>query len=217
MASSSKIPVYQDIAGFLPTRRSLLSRLKDWEDAESWREFFDRYGKLIYGFALRWGLTDAEAQDVVQETIIEVAKKMPNFKYDPAIGSFKGWLLRLTWWRTNDQLRKRQRDNSNLVRGSESLAQAAAIELVPDPSGADLDAIWNEEWRTNLMTVAIEQVKHQVKPRQYQLFDLYAVKRWPIDKVTKAMGVSTTQVYLAKHRVAALLKKEVKRLEQTML
>src|SRR6185369_2920245 len=76
----------------LPTRQSLLSRLKDWNDQEGWKEFFDTYWQLIYNAAVRTGLTDSEAQDVVQETLIEVATHMPGFHYDPAIGSFKGWL-----------------------------------------------------------------------------------------------------------------------------
>jgi RNA polymerase sigma-70 factor (ECF subfamily) len=66
------------------------------------------------------------------------------------------------------------------------------------------------------MAVAIELVKHQVRPKQFQLFDLYAVKGWPLEKVTRTMKVTAMQVYLAKHRVAALLKKEVKRLERKM-
>jgi len=216
VASDLKIPIHQEWAGLLPTRQSLLSRLKDWEDQESWRQFFNLYWNLIYGFALRWGLSDAEAQEIVQETIIEVAKKMPNFEYDPALGSFKGWLLRLTWWRTCDHLRRRQREESNFVSSSEPTTPTEAIELVPDPAGADLDAIWDEEWRRNIMTVALEQVKQKVRPKQYQLFDLYAVKGWPLEKVIRTMRVSATQVYLAKHRVAALIKKEVKRLEHTM-
>src|SRR5881628_645151 len=92
----------------LATRWSLLARLKDWQDQASWQEFFDAYWKLIYSVALKAGLSDAEAQEVVQETVISVAKKMPEFKADPAAGSFKSWLLTLTRWRIIDQVRKRQ-------------------------------------------------------------------------------------------------------------
>ena len=82
----------------LPTRQnqSLLSRLRDWDDQESGREFFDTYWRLIHGLALKCGLTDSEAQDAMQETMLSVAKQRPGFKYDPALGSFKGWLLQIT-------------------------------------------------------------------------------------------------------------------------
>ena len=71
---------------FIPTRRSLLGRLKNWDDLASWQEFFDTYARLIHRVAVKAGLNDAEAQDVVQETIIIVARKIPGFKYDPALG-----------------------------------------------------------------------------------------------------------------------------------
>ena len=93
----------------LPTRASLLIRLKNWEDQVSWQRFFDTYGPLIYSAARRAGLTDFEAQEAVQATLIDVAKKMPGFQYDPALGQFKGWLLTLTRWRVLDQFRQRAR------------------------------------------------------------------------------------------------------------
>src|ERR1700722_12524247 len=92
----------------IPTRATLLQRLKDWQDQSGWQDFFDTYWALIYGVALKGGLTPAEAEDVVQETMISVAKHMPGFNYDPSVGSFKGWLLKLTRWRMTDQLRKRR-------------------------------------------------------------------------------------------------------------
>ncbi|HYS96299.1 MAG TPA: sigma-70 family RNA polymerase sigma factor, partial [Chthoniobacterales bacterium] len=92
-------------AGLAATRRSLVDRLANWDDQKRWQEFFDTYWKLIYSTARKSGLTDAEAQEVVQETVITVAKKIDKLKYDPAIGSFKGWLLQITRWRIVDQFR----------------------------------------------------------------------------------------------------------------
>ena len=54
----------------IPKRKSLLGRLKDFEDNESWRDFFNTYWRLIYGFATQRGLNHEEAQEVVQETIV---------------------------------------------------------------------------------------------------------------------------------------------------
>ena len=93
---------------FLVTRRSLVERLGDWRDQKNWQEFFETYWKLIYSVAVKAGLTEAEAQDVVQETVITVAKRVEGLKYDPALGSFKGWLLHITRWRIADQFRKRE-------------------------------------------------------------------------------------------------------------
>src|SRR5262245_19439008 len=189
----------------LPTRQSLLSRLKDWEDADSWQEFFNRYWKLIYGVAIKSGLTEVEAQEVVQETIIAVSKKMPDFKYDPTIGSFKGWLLNMTRWRITDQLRKRQRESGPITRPSEQVGRTATIERIPDPATSCLENLWDQEWQNNLLEMAVEKVKRRVKPKQYQIFDLYVVKKWPIPKIVSTLGVNMGQIYLAKHRISALI------------
>ena len=208
---------YKSSEDLLPTRQSLLSRLKYWEDADSWQEFFNRYWKLIYGVAIKSGLTEVEAQEVVQETIIAVSKKMPEFKYDPSIGSFKGWLLHMTRWRINDQLRKRQRESGPITRPTEEVGRTAAIERIADPAVSCLDMVWNEEWQNNLLDMAVEKVKRQVKPKQYQIFDLYVVKKWPIQKITSTLGVNVGQIYLAKHRVSSLIKKEIKNLEAKLI
>ena len=102
------------------TRRSLVDRLVNWDDQKRWQEFFDTYWRLIYSTARKAGLTDAEAQEVVQETVITVAKKIDKLKYDPAIGSFKGWLLQITRWRIVDQFRKREPGDAKRTTASVS-------------------------------------------------------------------------------------------------
>src|SRR5438876_9829390 len=92
----------------IPTRQSLLSRLTNSEDQTSWQDFFNTYWKLIHSVAIKSGLTDAEAQDAVQETIIAVAKNIKEFQYDPQKCSFKSWVMMITRQRIIWQLRKRQ-------------------------------------------------------------------------------------------------------------
>ncbi len=201
---------------FIPTRRSLLNRLKNWEDQESWKDFFDTYWKLIYGVAVKAGLTDVEAQEVVQETVIAVAKKMQEFNYDPQVGSFKGWLLHTTQWRISDQLRKRRGDRAAVAQRYETATKTATVERVADPAGFNLEAIWEEEWKSHVFSAAIDRVKRRVNARQYQIFDLYVIKQWPVQKVASTLGVNTGRVYLAKHRISALIKREIKNLEGTL-
>src|SRR6266850_4337975 len=89
------------------TRYSLLSRLQDWNDQESWMDFFESYWRLIYSVAIKAGLTEEEAQDVIQETVLSVAKSIHKFKRDQSLGSFKGWLRNIIRWRIADKLKKR--------------------------------------------------------------------------------------------------------------
>jgi RNA polymerase sigma-70 factor (ECF subfamily) len=202
---------------FIPTRRSLLSRLKDWDNQDSWREFFNTYWRLIYDFAAKAGLDDADAQDVVQETVISVAKQMQEFKYDPACGSFKAWLMQITRRRIADRLRKRYRSGDVGTLKMEDHAAAALLNELPDASCSVLEELWEEEWRRHMADAAMERVKRLVSPEQFQMFEFSVLQRWPAGKVAEALGVSTIQVYMARHRVGKLVKKEIQRLEQRMV
>jgi len=201
----------------IPTRRTLLSRLKDWNDQEGWREFFNTYWKLIYGVAVRAGLTETEAQEVVQETIVSVAKTMPSFKYDPAACSFKTWLQHLTRKRIVDQFRKRRPADAADQRHAEERLAIEALEECPDGASADLEAIWEEEWQANLLEAALSKVKARVNSKQYQMFYLYVMKKLPIKEVARILEVNVGQVYLAKHRISALVRVEVKKLERELI
>jgi RNA polymerase sigma factor (sigma-70 family) len=198
-------------AEFIPTRESLLERLKQWDDQESWRDFFNTYGGLLYRAATKSGLSDSEAQDVVQDTIITVAKKMGSFRYDPALDSFKGWLLFLTRKRIAMEYRKRERNRARAP--SESSAPNVELEELPDPAAGNLESFWEEEWTRTLWNQALAKVKEQVALKQFQMFDLYVVKDRPVLEVAKGLGVTVAQVYLAKHRISALLKKELNQLK----
>ena len=200
----------------IPTRATLIQRLKNWDDQASWQEFFDTYWKLIYAVAVKAGLNVTEAEDVVQETMIAVAKHIPSFKYDPALGTFKAWLLNTTRWRIADQFRRRK-----ALRGVRSFAEDTStgtrtIEKVPDPNPPELDRVWEAEWEANLMEAAMARVKRRADPERYQMFDLYVNKNCPPEKVAETFGVPVGQVYLAKHRITEMIKEQVRLLENGM-
>jgi RNA polymerase sigma factor (sigma-70 family) len=200
-------------SALIATRRSLVDRLANWDDQRRWQEFFDTYWKLIYSAARKSGLADAEAQEVVQETVITVAKNIDRLQYDPAIGSFKGWLLQITRWRIADQFRKREPGAAKRPASPDD-PLTATIERVPDLQTVDLDAVWEAEWKDNLLEAAIARVQKKIDPKQFQIFDCYVRKEWPAQKVAARLAVNVGQVYLARHRVSALLKKEIKTLEK---
>ena len=198
----------------IPTRYSLLSRLEDRGDQDSWRDFFNTYWRLIYSVAIKSGLTESEAQDVVQETIISVARDIHKFKRDRTLGSFKGWLRNLTRWRIADQLRKRTRAlRADDSKTGEDLPRPD-VARIPDPAGEAGESAWDREWQANLLKAALETVKRTVREEHYQIFDLYVLRQMPVRDVARALGVNVGLVYLVKFRISALLKKEVRRLEK---
>ncbi len=213
--SASSSPGTDDL---LPTRRSLLGRLKNWQDNQSWQEFFDTYWRLIYQVAVKSGLTPVEAEEVVQETILSVAKAMQDFRYDAKRGSFKGWLLQLTGWRITNQFKR---------RCSHAIAETERPSAPVDPELAaaekeystppELERLWETEWEQNLLRAGLERVRAQVNPKHLQIFDLHVLKQKSVKEVREFLGVSSTEVYLAKHRVGKLLRKETERLRGRLL
>lgn len=189
------------------TRLSLVERLGDWEDRLRWQEFFDTYWRLIYAVARRAGLTDAEAQDVVQETILSVARSIT--RYDRAAGRFKPWLLQMTRWRIADQFRKRLPASDNLRHPAETARDTATLDRLPSPDGLDLEAAWDSEWQQRLLEAALERVKRKVKPEHFQIFDCAVRKQWSAAKIASKLRVNVAQVYLIKHRLASLLRREL--------
>lgn len=199
------------ISELIPTRESLLSRLKDWGDQESWRVFFETYWKLIYNAAVKAGLRDVEAQDVVQETVISVMKSITDFEYDRKKGSFKSWLLHLARWRAMDQFRKRQRktvkqDDSADFGDGESAVIADEATIA---AKCEFEQAWEAEWENNLLEAAVDRVKKKVDPKHFQAFDLYVLKKWPVMKVARMLKINPGSVYLTKHRIGNLIKKEI--------
>ena len=201
------------------TRKSLIERLNNWEDQRTWNEFYQTYWRLVYSVATKSGLTREEAFDVVQETIIAIARQVQKGQYDPRAGSFKAWLLQMTRWRILDvfRARKRQPSLSNQGNSESEDSQNLAMERLTSEKDNLLEGIWDREWRDNISAAALERVKAKVSPRQFQIFDCYVMKGWGVKKTAEALGINAAQVYLAKHRVGSLVRKEIQGLENQLL
>lgn len=210
----------------LVTRASLIERLKDCDDQAGWQEFFERYRGLIQRFALKAGCTETEAEEVVQETVIGVARKLPGFRYEPERCAFKTWLLNQTLWRVKDQLRKRQAWEGRLAGGGSGVpassgtsaddsSRTAAVERVPDSSLERLEAAWDQDWQQTVLAMALARVKADANPKDCQMFELHVLRGLAPREVARTFGVSTARVYLAKHRLGPLVRKRVAELEST--
>jgi RNA polymerase sigma-70 factor (ECF subfamily) len=198
----------------LPTRSSLLSRLRRMDDDVSWRTFFETYWRLIYNVARKTGLSDDQAQDVVQETVIAITRKMPEFRYDPAKGSFKQWLLLITRRRIHDHLRRVYRSLPMAQPHAEAsgghLQDMASPTLTPD---AEIDAAWEGEWRENIFQTALARVRKRANPKNYQVFDYCVLQNLPAPQAARMLGLNAAQVYLAKHRISLAVKRAATELE----
>jgi RNA polymerase sigma factor (sigma-70 family) len=193
----------------LPTRASLLSRIRDVGNDASWREFFERYRGFIYGVARRKGLGHEDAEEVLQDTVVSVAKGLPRFVYRPEESSFRGWLTTITVRRVADQLRRASR-------------RVGTLPLVEEPEGAATwlgafdahAALWDEEWAGNLCRVALDRLRLVVSPRDFQVFDWTELRGHRNQDAAAAFGLSTVLVRVIRFRVRRRLDGVVRGLER---
>ena len=187
----------------LETRSSLIQRLKATINGESWEEFFHTYWELIYNVARRAGLSEADAQDIVQETILKVHNSLDRFEYNRKRGTFKGWLRTVTRSRLNDFFKKQQRRPSL----NQPLEEAAdELQNLEDPEGPEIEKIWDEEWNRNLIQAALSRTKKLSSPKQFQIFKCHYIDEWTVRETCRTLGVNAAQVYMAKQRVGKIFR-----------
>jgi RNA polymerase sigma-70 factor (ECF subfamily) len=214
--TATEPPTSPEPQSTIATRASLLSRLRDHGDHRSWQQFYEVYHRLILSVARRAGLDEADAQEAMQETIITVSKEMPDFRYDPAKGSFKNWLLVIARHRIMDQMRKRYR--ARMANRLDPDMTSVEEEINRQLGGRDaLADVWEDEWKKRLLEEAMQRVRKQSKPQQFQMFEKTTMEGWSVAETARAFDVSQMTVYLARHRIGGMIKKEVKRLTEKMI
>src|SRR6187455_1632302 len=153
------------------TRASLLVQLRSGSNHVAWQEFLNLYGPVIYGFARKRGLQDADAADLMQEVLRSVSSAAPRLEYDPARGSFRGWLFTVTRNKVFNFLESRSRR----VQGSGDSAVQQRLEQFAGANG-DLAADWESDYQRMLAARAMERVKDEFQPATWQAFLVTAVE-----------------------------------------
>jgi RNA polymerase sigma-70 factor (ECF subfamily) len=180
----------------------LLLEIKRLSNASGWRRFYEQYAPLIERFALKFGLSAVESDEVVQNTMVRVAESIPQFDYDRDKGSFKNWLLKCAKWRILDVIRARPKNTFRLA------TDGAALGEVP-PALAVFEATWDDEWAEHQKRMALEAVKKKSSAAHFQIFYLYVIEGLAASKVAEMVGVPVAQVYLVRCRLGRLLKNEL--------
>jgi RNA polymerase sigma-70 factor (ECF subfamily) len=182
------------------TRASLLVRLRDPHDEEAWREFLDLYAPLIYHYARKQGLQDADAVDVSQDVIGAVAGALRRLDYDPKRGSFRSWLFTIV----RHKLSNWRRAQKHRPRGSGDSATQRRLEQCPAAQAPEAE--WEAEWQERVYAWACEQVRRDVSAATWQAFWRTAIDGQPGKQVAADLGLSIAAVYHARSRVLARLK-----------
>jgi RNA polymerase sigma factor (sigma-70 family) len=186
------------------TRASLLIRLRDRSNQPAWDEFVSLYGPVIYGFARKRGLQDADAADTMQDVLRSVASAMERLDYDPRQGSFRGWLFTITRNKVFNHLSK----GRGKAKGTGDSNAYAQLSNHPDDQPGLEDA-WERDYQRQIASTVMEQLRPEFQPGTWQAFWRTAVDGEPAADVGRALGMSPGAVYVAKSRVLARLRDEV--------
>ncbi len=206
----------EPLTSSVPTLPSLLQRVRQWDDTASWNEFHRLYRKLVHGLARRAGLSHEDAEDVTQDVFKRVAETIHQFESDPARGTFRGWLMNLTRWRIADKFSARPKGEqlSGGQRDSTATGGTGTLERLPAPDATDPE--WELEWQRHLLDAACERIARRVKPRHFQVFELYVRRRTPVLQVARELKIDPASIYLIGSRLTRQLKSEVAKLREQL-
>lgn len=182
------------------TRPSLLVRLRDAQDVESWRTFVQVYLPLVLSYCRRRGLQDADAADVSQDVLAELARAIRTFEYDPRRGRFRDWMGTIT-------RRKIARFHHQRSRGA--AAPAATLVDLENTVAAEPDPEWTEEFHARILQVSLERIRPHFEERTWQAFEKVWLDNCPALETARALDLPIDMVYVAKSRVLKRLREEV--------
>lgn len=177
------------------TRSSVMAGVRDGSDA-AWSRFFDLYAGFIFGIARTKGLLEQEANDIVQNVMIDVINHFDKgFVYDRKKGSFRSWLGHLVGWRINDYIRER----SHISKGKK--VTFTPIEDVQLSQNPELDSVIEEEWRAVTISRALKLLQEEASIEHFQVFHAIEIEGWPIEKVCKTFDVTKANAYQIRKRL----------------
>jgi RNA polymerase sigma-70 factor (ECF subfamily) len=187
---------------------TLLARLRhDPSDTSAWHEFVRRYGARIIQWSRRWGLQEADARDVAQNVLLEIAKKISRFQYK-AGGSFRGWLRKLTRAAWCDFLDRRKAWHRG--HGGEKTLRTLETAAARD----DLVARLEDQFDHELVRVAMHNVKNRVQPQTWEAFRLLAIEELSGEQSARRLKMKLGSTFAAKSKVQRMIREEIKRLER---
>lgn len=185
------------------TRASLLLQIRDGSNHSAWREFMNLYGPVVYGFARKRGLQDADAADLMQDVMRSVASAIGQLDYNRQRGSFAGWLFTITRNKVFNFLSSRR----NRPQAAGDTATNQMLNSHPDAN--ESSGTWEIEYQRRLASLAMDKIKAEFQENTWRAFWLTAVEGVAASDAGQQIGLSPGAVYVAKSRVLARLKDEV--------
>lgn len=203
----------------LRTSKSLLEALRQPDNNRSTARFYSLYQRFVGGIVRRSGLPDADADEVVQDVFLQALQNIARFESDPARGTFRGWLAKLTRWRIQDRRRSNSREQLRRVdlhaarRDDRTGTGTDPLEQIADASRDEQQAD-EREWQELILSEALVRLADIVPAKHFQIFTLYSQQNQSVLRVARDLGVSPATVYVVRHRLTKKLRTIIGELKQ---
>ncbi|MEQ8787385.1 MAG: sigma-70 family RNA polymerase sigma factor [Pirellulaceae bacterium] len=185
------------------TSLSLLQRVRHDSAAPDWRRFTELYEPLIRGWLRRKDCLGHDADDVVQNILAVIVRRLDDFEHNGRTGAFRAWLRTITV----NCLRDHWRANRSRPVGAGGSDMQEMIAQLEDPE-SNLSRVWNEEHDRHVMRKLLEFLRDEFEPRTWQAFQRFALDDVPASDVAKELEMTPNAVFIAKSRVLARLRQE---------
>lgn len=190
--------------GFPETRLSLLHSLRGRAGRVGWREFFELYAPAVYRVARTRGLSESDADDVVQTVMLAISKHIDGFEYERSRGRFRDWVRRIAENKIHDHFRRK-----NVTSGARQLSDQ------PD-SRPTVEEVWEAQWRIQDIMHCLDLVADNVSETRIKAFRLYVLDNAPAQEVARQLDVTTGYVYTARCQLLKMLRVHLDRLDRTL-
>jgi RNA polymerase sigma factor (sigma-70 family) len=193
---------------FPDTSATLLSTLRRQPgDADAWARFVRTYGPRIHRWCQRWGLQEADAQDVTQSVLLGFLRRSGSFEYDHS-RQFRGWLHAVAYSSWREVLKRRRRGDQGL--GGDDAGRIEAVEARDDV--ADLI---EAEYSQEMLRGAMEQVRARIEPRTWEAFRLLNIEGLSGQDAASRLGMKLGSAYAASAKVRRLLREALRNEESS--
>lgn len=182
------------------TTTQVLEGLKELDDTLAWTSLRDHFYPVIFNFAKTLGLSETDAEDAAQETMLAFLKAFRDGKYNREKGHLSHWLFGVAK-RTILDFRKRL-PREHFV--ADNTTGTSFWDMIADENG--IRHTWDTEWRYMVLERCLQQARRELDQKVFKAFELYALLQKPIEEVCQTLAMSRNAVYIAKSRVLSKLR-----------
>lgn len=185
------------------TSLSLLDRLQNHDDPETWHRLVSLYAPLLRGWLHKYDVQSSDVDDLVQEVLLAISRDLKSFQHGGNPGAFRSWLRTILVNRLRNFWRARGR--RPLASGGSDIERR--LNQLEDPA-SQMSQLWNEQHDRYVMRQLLLLVEPQFEANTWQAFCKVALEGKRPNEVAEELGMTVNSVFIAKSRVLSQLRRQ---------